>query len=464
MKLPNQKTNIAGYFAETKYPSILNRALTPNMISGSLRWKGMQPAGLRDEFTHLDIGCGDGIGLCLIAAAFPQAKFVGFDAMREHIDTGQEFARVHGIRNIELICQTFEQFLSAPATEIDAFDYITSQGVIAWVSERNRQYVYDIIGEFLAETGASTLGYNCQPGWQNKMSSQQIFLRFLGQQEDKSPEALAAVVDFIDAISGTGSRSVPPVAVEIIRELTEDMPHEYMLHEYLNQYWQPLWFGDVCTELQDRGVSFATHSGFKRLRDDFALRIKQRELLEGIDDPLQRQTTMDILQNFQFRTDIFTKKMPANETESLRNEIWLMANNSIEHTEFNCLTPAGRLTFDNPSTRDILSQLEQGPKQYQSLCKASTHSSADVLNAVETLLVANCIQPVSEPLETNPAEQLNRFLIDYSQGNEQSNEQSFISGIVSKHGALGINTVDFSLLSGKNGAAGYNSLLLRLGI
>lgn len=446
MKTADNKNDLAGYFDGMGYPSVLNRVFTPNSISGALRWQGIQPAELRSEFTHLDVGCGDGVGLCLIAAAYPQARFVGIDAMPEHIEIGREFARLHGIKNIELWCQTFEQFIKAPETEIDKFSYITAQGVIAWVSDKNRQFVYDIVAENLADNGAFTVGYNSQPGWQNKMSSQQVLLRFLGQQQNKTPVALVQTIDFLEAISATGAKSVPPIAIEIIKDLAEAMPHEYMMHEYLNECWQPLWFGEVAQELQKRGLGFATHAGFNRLRDDYSLRKNQRELLDGIDDIVQRQTAMDILQNMQFRTDIFTRTLLADDTTQTRSNIWLMANKGIADVDFNCLTPAGRLKFDNPAARDILKQVESGPKTFDSICLDSPHSYADVLNAVETLLVANCLDPVAEALQANPADKLNQFLIDYA----VDKDKNFINGLVSKHGVITVKHADFSLLANKS--------------
>ena len=82
-------------------------------------------SGLEDRLTAgidvLDIGCGSGHALNLLAAAFPASRFVGYDFSEEGIAVGRREARELGLTNT-----TFEVVDVAELAEDDEFDLITA--------------------------------------------------------------------------------------------------------------------------------------------------------------------------------------------------------------------------------------------------------------------------------------------------------------------------------------------------
>jgi 2-polyprenyl-3-methyl-5-hydroxy-6-metoxy-1,4-benzoquinol methylase len=69
----------------------------------------------------LDVGCGSGRALNLLAATYPKSRFIGIDSSEEGVAAAQQEARERGLKNIR-----FEQKDVAAFDAIDRFDLITA--------------------------------------------------------------------------------------------------------------------------------------------------------------------------------------------------------------------------------------------------------------------------------------------------------------------------------------------------
>lgn len=68
-----------------------------------------------------DVGCGSGHALVLLAAAFPNSRFVGYDVSRDGLDAGRAEADELGVGNL-----TFVERDAAALDEVDRFDFVTT--------------------------------------------------------------------------------------------------------------------------------------------------------------------------------------------------------------------------------------------------------------------------------------------------------------------------------------------------
>ena len=80
---------------------------------------------LEDGITVLDIGCGYGKALNLMARMYPKSQFYGYDICQETIENALKEAKLNGIQNI-----TFEQRDLAQFRDSEKFDFITAFDVI----------------------------------------------------------------------------------------------------------------------------------------------------------------------------------------------------------------------------------------------------------------------------------------------------------------------------------------------
>jgi 2-polyprenyl-3-methyl-5-hydroxy-6-metoxy-1,4-benzoquinol methylase len=95
------------------------------MHRGSLVDATLPATGLVDQLSHgidvLDVGCGRGIAIRLMAEAFPMSRFTGIDFSDEAISFANQCARQDGIENARFLVGD-----AASLGETDAYDFVTT--------------------------------------------------------------------------------------------------------------------------------------------------------------------------------------------------------------------------------------------------------------------------------------------------------------------------------------------------
>lgn len=438
---------IDGYFSEFQYPTVPNMEFAPAHIASAMRSGGFRPPRLRGPIRVLDIGCGDGINLALMAAAYPEAEMTGIDAMEVHIARGQAFAERHAIRNLTLRCETFAETLA----RADApYDYIICQGVIAWVSPENRARVFEIAGRFLAPGGAFCVGYNAMPGWQERLTMQRM-LRLWSEADagggDAGPASTQARFEGARAhlaeIARQGAASLPPEPLDELVELAARLPAGYFPHEYLNDHWQPLWWADVRAAMAAQGLSYACETRFLRHRADFSLKKAERAMMEAVADPVQRESMADLFNDTTFRVDIYAREAVAAPRQQLMGEVCLAAKYAEAEAPYSGKSRAGTLRFDNQAAHDVLGALGNGPRAVFSIIDASSVGRADLLNAVDVLLAAAHVLPVAPGLDDESFAGINRRLLL-----EAKNEGAMaVQALIGTNGPVATSASELRILS-----------------
>ena len=68
-----------GYDVSVAYPSYFIREMAPNWLDFCIGAQGFEAPRREAAYRYLDLGCGQGFHLCILAAANPDAQFVGID-------------------------------------------------------------------------------------------------------------------------------------------------------------------------------------------------------------------------------------------------------------------------------------------------------------------------------------------------------------------------------------------------
>ena len=427
---------IDGYLAEGNYPSNFTREFAPAWVDAMLRARGVAPPRApREPFALLDLGCGDGIGLVILAAAYPEGRFVGIDALPGHVAHGQSAAARLGIGNVSFRCALFSD-VEDPA--VPEYDYVTAQGVIAWVSAANREQVYRIAASHLRPNGVAVLGYNAMPWWKDVLVFQRMVLAL---SETKAGGAVArfdAAVAQLQAMRAAGASPFAEAFWNWFDSGRKTLPHSYFPHEYLNTHWAPQWSDQIAGAMAARGFALAGPGGVSRLREDFAFRAAQRRALGEIADPTARELAADIFSNDSFRIDIFARPVRTGLGRTgpaqARLDGWWAGMAAEADADFGCATPAGRLKFDNAAAHAILRGLEAGPQSLRALhagCVGPTE--ADILNAADALFIAGLIAPAEPLAETPLAAALNAETACAARHGDG------VQALVGPHGAFAIN-------------------------
>ncbi|WP_432767573.1 MAG: methyltransferase domain-containing protein [Sphingopyxis sp.] len=416
-----------GYVADSLYPSNFHAAFAPPNIDAMLAQAGIaSPRGpaRRRPFTMVDIGCGDGVGLILNAAAHPEGHFIGIDGNPDHIAHGRAVAARVGLSNIDLASHYFADARAALPAGIA--DYVQCQGVLAWVGEANRGHVLALSAQLLKPGGVLAVGYNCLPGWTPILAFQQM-LRALAAGIDGTPGE--RFEGGLAALRETGLFDAGHW--EWIDGLRDHLPADYFAHEYLNANWTPLWSGAVLDAAAAYGLVPAGQARPGRLRPDFAFKAAWRKTLAAIASPAARECAADLLTGTWFRTDLFLKgagrALAPAERDRARLAGWWAATQPADAVHFEARTSAGTIRFDNDAARAIVRALAGGP---QPLGAIEGIGSADLFNAIDALFMAGAVVPVDPPADVPLAAATHAALLAMGAG--------AVNGCVGRHGVARI--------------------------
>lgn len=401
---------IDGYVADTAYPSKFHQPFQPPWIDAVLAMRRVVPprAG-SDGFKLIDLGCGDAIGLILAAASHPQGNFIGVDAMPEHIARGQAAIDGIGLNNITLICGGFSDLMERADASAD---YVTAQGVLAWISMENRKSMIDLAGKWLKPGGACCVGYNAYPGWTAIAPFQALVRATALEKAGNSTERFVAAVEQMRH-TGVVDESV----WQWLDQLSGNIAPEYFAHEYLNAHWQPCWSGDVIRAMGARGLAYIGQTGNQRLREDFCYKSSWQDALAGFASIAAREIAADLFTGCWFRRDVYLKTpgigFDSSEADAHRMQSWWAKSPGADpDTGMTSMTLGGAMDFDNAAARAILAALESGPSSLSAIARAKGICAIDMLNSIDALFVASRVVPVDNTVAGGASDQANRWLAD----------------------------------------------------
>jgi SAM-dependent methyltransferase len=415
---------IDGYIADIPYPSNFHSFLQPPWTDWNLERRGIRPP--REEssvFTYVDLGCGDALGLIATAASHPQGRFVGVDAMPEHVDTGRRLIEATGVDNVTLHCA---DFATAAGFATGEADYVVAQGVLAWVSESARGALLDLAAAWLRPGGAFTVGYNAFPGWSEIAGLQRLLAALAKAERGSSIERFDKALATVREMGVFG-----PSVWEWLDPLRERLPAAYFAHEYLNGHWQPCWSSEVIAVLEERELDFVGQAGAARMREDLAYPAAWRDTLAGTPTASAREQAADLLAGTWYRQDVYVKGPHArlDEAEQQARVLarWWLLSEPADQVEFRHSSPAGTFAFDNPAARAIVAALGEGPRPLSAI---ADFAPADLINSIDALYAAGSAYPVDPPHADDVAA-FNRRLAESGLAG---------AGIATRHGALPLDS------------------------
>lgn len=361
----------------------------------------------------IDLGCGDGFGLLVNAAAYPEGRFIGIDAMPGHIGRGRALAKRLGVANVEFHRATFSEAL---ALDLPSCDYATAQGILSWVTRDNQQALLSLAAKALRPGGVFTVGYNAMPGWAPVMPLQRL-VRLHAEGRPGTPyERFSAALKAIKKGKLLGKE-----LLDWFDNQAKDLPPDYFAHEYLNGHWEPMWSSDAITMVEAHGLSFAGPALSDRLRDDFAFRAAERKRLAAAGTGRAREVVADLIQTRWFRIDQYVKPPFATVTDDGWPDEWWVSLIAPDQATWETTTHAGTLRFGNAAARAILAHLADGPGRISDIRGIG---KADLCNSLDALMTANVLRPAEAPAETPCAAALNAMV----------RKESGLNGLAGRHG------------------------------
>lgn len=255
-----------------------------------------------------ELGFGQGLSLAMHAAGDPARTWWGNDFMPEHAAQARDLTAAAGV-HAEISDQSFEEFFAR--SDLPQFAFVGLHGVWSWVSPANRARITAFLRRHLLPGGVVYLSYNTLAGWSAVQPLRELMGLHLARAGGlgrpigpRVQQAMSFVREVLE--SKPGLLVDTPCLGSQFAQWAEKSP-EYLLHEFLNEDWHPLSPAQVAGELADAKLSYACSSDLHNRVTDVHLSAAQQALLAGIDDPLLRESTYDVLSATRFRREYWVR-------------------------------------------------------------------------------------------------------------------------------------------------------------
>ena len=406
-----------GYVADIEYiPGYYRQQSPPHIALACLLGGAMGDLPGGAEGAHyLELGCGQGIGALLIAAANPSWRVTAVDYNPAHVAAARRLAHEAGIGNALFLEADLARLAGgAEARAIPAAEVVSLHGVWSWVAPEVQAGIVRLLADKVAPGGLVHVSYNALPGWQGAIGLQRLVLeggRRAGSRSDRQVIAgLQLARDLHEA--GASHLRGDPLAGKLIERMAS-APLEYLAHEYMNAHWSPCFHGDVAAALAEAKLDWVASANLLENFPELTMTGPQRAIMERFDDPVMRELVKDSCLPRQLRHDVFVRgprRLPAAARDAALSEATLALAVPAAQFEFEMDVPAGRAQL-GPAFRPIVAALDAGPARVGALLRG-VDGRSNPAELPGVLVGTNQAIPVARPgAEQAPsAVRLNRVL------------------------------------------------------
>lgn len=312
-----------------------------------------------DVSTACELGFGQGISLNVHAAAEPIAWY-GTDFNPSQVSFANEMARYSGAR---CYADSFQDFCER--NDLPDFDYIALHGIWSWIAPDIQQSIVRLIDRKLRPGGVVYISYNTTPGWSAFKPARDLMTRYADtlpaeNARQKASDSFAFMEKLLAVGTGFGNAN-PQIGKRL--EGFRDKDSSYLVHEFFNQYWTPCSFAEMADTMAQARVSFGCSAQPIYINNRIGFSPEQREFLQGINDPILRESAVDFIRNTQFRKDYWIKgprQLGSVERGKLLREEKIILTAAPEKLAREIKTNLGAVTLGAAAQKIFISVLGDG--------------------------------------------------------------------------------------------------------
>jgi SAM-dependent methyltransferase len=409
-----------GYVADIGYTAHFYREMAPSHLAFSALITGRSPGRALKPKRFLELGCGQGFGVALLAAANPHVDFEGYDFNPEHVAHANRIIRNAELANIEVIERSFEEE-AARGGPCDV-DVLGFHGVLSWVSPESREAIVSIARQRLQPDGLLYASYNCQPGWAPLIPMRQFLLEVQRRSPGTSEAQLTTGLDLLSKLRNGGAAYFT-ANTGAGPHLESMLKHDksYLAHEYYGADWYIPPFAVVADMLDQAKLSFVGSATIAENLDQYAVPEALRETIAGIQDPTLRETMRDYASNRRFRRDIFARgRTPLTHAEhrGVFAQLKFVAVRPREDFSFKFSGPLGNeLNGVEDYYRPLADLLAERPttiEAMRALPVFQKESLGTLLDCLALLLHSHQIAAIlpGPPIDAAPAQRFNQWIAE----------------------------------------------------
>lgn len=250
---PSQPVSVVAVRPESALdPDSIQSCASPGHLQAVAYLYGVNTVDI-EQAKVLELGCGQGSGLCAYAQTWPGAHFVGIDILPEAVNKAQVHQAALGVSNIDFVCTTLEQLLAA---DLGEFDYILVHGVFALIQGEGRSALMAFCQRHLSPSGLVYFAYSTLPGGKmDELVSDAIQLHT--SQALSSQEQVAGARAML-AFLADGLDKRNPLAAMVRKYATqlEKESDQSLLLKYFEGLGRPAYVLDILSQAQQSQLSY----------------------------------------------------------------------------------------------------------------------------------------------------------------------------------------------------------------
>ena len=313
-----------GYNTDLGYTFGYYREQDPAWLDLSALFKGACPPSqsATGRLRYLELGCGQGLNLCLIAACHPGMDFVGIDFNPAHIAHAQGLARAAGLGNVRFVEGDFAELGKNWPDSLGRFHYATAHGILSWIARPVREGLYRCLDAALEPGALVYLSYNTLPGWLAGLPIQHLLRLW---QVSEGWASLTAIeqgclrLQRLTEANAATSKALPAMKARLDKLASLD--RSYLVNEYMHESWTTFWFDELAKELAPHKLQYLTTATASDWYLPAMLPAEWKAVLQETSDAVARETVLDVLINQSFRRDLWVRGQaplwPARQREVL---------------------------------------------------------------------------------------------------------------------------------------------------
>ncbi len=428
-----------GYVTELPYSVNHFPEMAPAHLRLALLQAGLAAPRIDGDFSYLELGFGQGLGLNMLAAVHPQGRFFGNDFMPAHVAAAQALADQACSSNLQLVQDSFAQLLER---DLPPMDFIVLHGVYTWVNAENRAHIVALIARLLKPGGVVYVSYNSMPGWANKAPLQRLMSEAAHRQTEGSAlQRFHAARDLLGQLDSAGAAFFVsnPGARTALREIT-NASDTYLLHEFAPRGWSPFYCTDIADDLARADLQFAASAKLFSNFPQWSLPAASRALIGATEDQGLRELLRDFAMQTPLRRDVFVRSPRTLGAADIERECHATLI-ALQRPPASCArhvrTPIEAVRLADEVVDVLLAALANGPQTVAALMALPALANtrpASIRETLDLMLCLGYLGPATAPqAETRSrAHALNQALLKRLHAGER------LSGLVSPTHCAGI--------------------------
>ncbi|ABV66993.1 putative SAM-dependent methyltransferase [Aliarcobacter butzleri RM4018] len=386
-----------GYILDVSYPIFFYKEMQPLWLNSTINFLGFKTPNILQKFSYLELACATGTNLIISAINNPNGHFIGVDFNKEHIDKAKNDANFIGLKNIEFIHSDFATFLEINHNK---FDFIVNHGTFSWISPTNQKNILKIVSEFLNDLGILYLHYMCYPGSTPLLPIQKLLNLVDHHVNESSNKSIEIGKNLFNDLNNAGTFVDNPKINSIVKTLENS--NSYLAHEFLTDYWNPLFSVDIHKMVfENAKATFLGSANVIENLDNISIPSKMQEIIKNTKAPDLKEYLKDLARNSKQRVDIFQKN-----PQIFSNKEHIEVINKLKFKLLPNAPKNGAITFntligDIEAPKEVISEmLEKLSKKEMSFEELSTLKSfinkpMFLIETIFLLMNANYLQVVS---------------------------------------------------------------------